>query len=102
MDSSTGTHIMLPEELRLQRLGIYSFVAKGGLYLNDPIVCDLLMDGEPNGKPYAGNKAQIIGTNFAYKPGSITVRFSQKEFDYIYLDNRAATPCRSRPLQPYT
>ena len=77
---------MLPEELRLQRLGIYSFVAKGQLFLNDQIVFDLLMGEEPRGHKYPGHRAGIVGTNFAYEPGSITVRFSQTKFDYIHLD----------------
>lgn len=77
---------MLPEELRLQRLGLYSFLAKGQLFLNDKIVFDLLMGEEPTGKTYPGHKADIVGTNFEYEPGSIAVHFRQTKFDYIYLD----------------
>jgi hypothetical protein len=77
---------MLPETLRLQRLGIYRYVAKGHLFLDDPIVSDLLLDEGQSGDTYAGHKPEIIGTNFDYEPGSIKACFIQKEFDYIYLD----------------
>lgn len=77
---------MLPETLRLQRLGIYHCLAKGHLFLDDPIVSDLLLNEGQGRDTYAGHKTEIIGTNFDYEPGSIKACFTQKEFDYIYLD----------------
>ncbi|SFU73532.1 hypothetical protein [Nitrosospira multiformis] len=73
---------MLPETLRLQRLGIYRYVVKGHLFLDDPIVSDLLLDEGQIAETYAGHKPEIIGTNFDYEPGSIKACFTQKEFDY--------------------
>jgi hypothetical protein len=76
---------MLPETLRCQRLGQFDKASRGTLWLDDPVVRDLVMGEEPDGAAYAGHAPGITCTDFAYEAGNIKVRFSQMEFDYIYI-----------------